>query len=432
MKHAIPFSLAVVVVSGLFSRWSVASRRHRRRMSNLTHRVHVNGIRGKSTVTRLIAGVLREAGLVTLAKTTGTAAAIIDPDGKDQAVHRYGPPTILEQLEIVRRVVAPQTEALVIECMAINPAYQRASERLIVHSTIGVLTNVREDHQDLMGESLTKIARSLLSTCPTNGVLITAERNPALLPIIRQTAERNGTRLVMADPESVTDAEIAAFSYVSFKDNVAIGLAVAAELGIARDVAIRGMLAAAPDPGVLRIEHFVIADMQVTWANLFAVNDRESMMIAMEQLEKYRSVETTFVGILNNRSDRERRALQFADVAVNDLRFDRLVTFGAFETPVTKRLVSLGYPREHIINLGKNRSPTIDEMIDKMIRACPTPHVVLVGFVNIHTDQADRLLEFFGEQQIDHAAVAQFETVSTIEPRTAASAAGLGLLVRST
>ena len=37
----------------------------------LQWRVHVNGIRGKSTVTRIIAGMMREAGLVTMAKSTG-------------------------------------------------------------------------------------------------------------------------------------------------------------------------------------------------------------------------------------------------------------------------------------------------------------------------------------------------------------------------
>ena len=50
-------------------------------------------------------------------------------------------------------------QALVIECMALKPEYQEVSERMIVRSNIGVLTNVREDHQDVMGETLPEIAR---------------------------------------------------------------------------------------------------------------------------------------------------------------------------------------------------------------------------------------------------------------------------------
>ena len=41
------------------------------------HRIHVNGIRGKSSVTRLIAAALREGKVKTLGKTTGTAARTI-------------------------------------------------------------------------------------------------------------------------------------------------------------------------------------------------------------------------------------------------------------------------------------------------------------------------------------------------------------------
>ena len=77
--------------------------------------------------------------------------------------------------------------------MALKPQYQAVSEKMIVRSNIGVITNVREDHQDVMGETLPEIARSLLSTCPYNGVLITSERNPAIVPIMEEVAAKRGT-----------------------------------------------------------------------------------------------------------------------------------------------------------------------------------------------------------------------------------------------
>ena len=54
---------------------------HRLALSHLPIRIHVNGSRGKSSVTRLIAAGLRAGGLKTLAKTTGTAPRIIDENG---------------------------------------------------------------------------------------------------------------------------------------------------------------------------------------------------------------------------------------------------------------------------------------------------------------------------------------------------------------
>jgi poly-gamma-glutamate synthase PgsB/CapB len=385
----------VAVCVALLARWRAEYVAHRRRVDALQWRVHVNGIRGKSTVTRIIAGMLREAGLTAIAKSTGTFAAVINADGVDEPIDRKGPATILEQIEVCRKYVTSDVDALVIECMALKPEYQEVSERMIVRSNIGVLTNVREDHQDVMGETLPEIARSLLSTCPRNGILITSDQNPEILAVMREVCAERNSELLVADPDIVTDDDIARFDYIAFKENVCIALAIADIVGIPRDVAMDGMVKADPDPGVLRMKELSIGGKHVTWANLFAVNDRESMVAAMEKLVPYTTPSTTTVGILNNRSDRERRAIQFADVAVHDLSFHRLVTFGAYEGLVTDRLKANGYPAEHILNLGDEHHPTQDEIIRRMIVEQPTAHVLVVGFVNIHTHQAEEMLEYF-------------------------------------
>lgn len=385
----------IVVGVTLILRWRLETLAHRRRVDGLAWRIHVNGIRGKSTVTRIIAGMLREHGLVTVAKSTGTFAAVINRDGVDEPIHRKGPATILEQIEICKNYVVDDVDALVIECMALKPEYQEVSERMIVRSNIGVITNVREDHQDVMGETLPEIARSLLSTCPENGVLVTSEQNEEILTIMAEVAHSRGSTLVVADPERVSDAEVAAFDYIAFKENITIALAVADIVGIPRHVAMKGMVDAPPDPGVLRMKELRIGGKRVTWANLFAVNDRESMIAAMVKLDPYMTADTTLVGILNNRADRERRAIQFADVAVLDLRFDRLVTFGAYEGLVTDRLRKNGYDPRHILNLGDESGVGQDEIIDRMILRQPTSHVLVVGFVNIHTHQAEEMLDYF-------------------------------------
>jgi gamma-polyglutamate synthase len=385
----------VAVCVALLARWRAEYVAHRRRVDALTWRVHVNGIRGKSTVTRIIAGMIREAGMTAIAKSTGTFAAVINDVGVDEPIDRKGPATILEQIEVVKQYVKPGVDALVIECMALKPEYQEVSERMIVRSNIGVLTNVREDHQDVMGETLPEIARSLLSTCPRDGILVTSEQNPEILEVMREVCETKGSRLLVADPEIVTDADIARFDYIAFKENVCIALAIAELMGIPREIAMDGMVKADPDPGVLRMKELAIGGKKVTWANLFAVNDRESMIAAMDKLIPYMTDDTTTVGILNNRADRERRAIQFADVAAFDLTFDRLVTFGAYEGLVTDRLKTNGYPAGHIINLGDEHHPSQEEIIQRMIVDQPTSHVLVVGFVNIHTHQAEEMLEYF-------------------------------------
>jgi poly-gamma-glutamate synthase PgsB/CapB len=386
--------LLIYIIFTLY--WFSRQRRHERRLRSYRVRIHVNGTRGKSTVTRLIAGVLREAGYRTVAKTTGSAAVTIDLDGNDVPIARLGPVNVKEQQDIIARWEYLRPEAMVIECMALQPKYQEWAERKVIHSHIGVITNVREDHQDVMGETLPEIAVSMAHMCPLNGTLITAEYIPELQAVLRKEAEKRGSKLVVADPTQVSDDDIAGFDYLSFKDNVALGLAVADLLGIDHTTALRGMVKAKADIGVVRLQRVNLLGKPVIWANLFAVNDRESMMISMKMLEAYCNEKTIKIGILNNRYDRERRAEQFGEVAVRDLSFDWLITFGAYEELVTRKLVMNNYPRERIVNLGFSINPDIEEIIDAIVAMIPDGHqAMLVGFVNIHTPQAEMIMEYF-------------------------------------
>ena len=71
---------------------------HQRRANNIPIRIHVNGTRGKSSVTRLIAAGLRNGGIRTVAKTTGTLPRIIDTDGKEIPIVRKAGANIIEQV----------------------------------------------------------------------------------------------------------------------------------------------------------------------------------------------------------------------------------------------------------------------------------------------------------------------------------------------
>jgi poly-gamma-glutamate synthase PgsB/CapB len=236
--------------------------------------------------------------------------------------------------------------------------------------------------------------------CPTNGVLITAEFDPVLQELLRREAEKRGSRLVVANPARVSDEELARFDYLSFKDNVAIGLAVADLLGIDHERAMRGMVNAGSDPGVVRLQRVHLGDKPVTWANLFAVNDRESMIISMQKLEPVCDDRTVRIGILNNREDRERRAEQFGDVAVKDLAFDWLITFGAYEELVTRKLISNNFPAGRIVNLGDSAHHTLEQILEAIGGMIPAGfQALLVGFVNIHTHQAEALMEYFEKKK---------------------------------
>ncbi|MEO5986074.1 MAG: poly-gamma-glutamate synthase PgsB [Candidatus Limnocylindria bacterium] len=397
-ESAVVLTFLMLAALGLLGYWYTSLRGHRRRMNQLAVRVHVNGIRGKSTVTRLIAAILRDGGFVTVAKTTGSAARVIAPDGSETAISRRGAPSILEQVDVVAEHVVGQVDALVIECMAVRPLNQQYAEDQLVRSDITIITNVRLDHQEEMGETLEEIADSLSLTIPRVGVVITAEERTDLRERLARNAARRGSHLLYADPASVDMLEMADFEHLEFRENVAIGLEVARYLGINRDMAMRAMRKAVPDVGAVRLHRYAIGSKQVLWIPLFAINDRESLLLTFDQLEPRFGTGATVIAVVNNRADRGRRAELFASVLALDMRecVDQVITFGAYEDQVTRQMIDLGFPTERITNLGDSVRPTLDQILAGIEGLTTGDEAVLIGMANIHTDQAELLIEYFG------------------------------------
>jgi len=160
-------ALAVLLALGWLER-----RARDRAWRSIPIRVHVNGTRGKSTVTRLIWSALREAGIATVAKTTGTEPRLLLPDGSERPVRRLAPASIREQLQLLRAARRHRARAVVAECMAIDPELQWVSERRMLHASIAVVTNVRPDHVEVMGESEASIAGCLANMIPPGGLVV--------------------------------------------------------------------------------------------------------------------------------------------------------------------------------------------------------------------------------------------------------------------
>jgi poly-gamma-glutamate synthase PgsB/CapB len=401
------------VTAALIIYWKYTAVVHHGRLEQLDVRIHVNGIRGKSSVTRLVAGVLREGGFVTVAKTTGSAARVIGSTGEETPIRRLGAATIIEQVDIVRDHVRHGVEALVIECMAVRPEYQQYAQDYMVRSDVTIITNVREDHQEEMGETLEEIADSMARTIPTNGVLITAEDRDGIRERLEQRAEDLGSTTLYAEAATVRDEDMRGFGHIEFKSNVAVGLAVARYLGISREKAITGMWKAVPDVGVVRLKTYDIMGKKITWVPMFAANDRESVILALQQLQASIDEASTVIGVLNNRQDRGRRAELFGTMVPNDLSgyLDQVITMGAYEETVTSMMTSRGFPSERILNLGDSVRPRLDQMLAAIAGLVEGDHGVLIGMVNIHTEQAEMLIHHFsrldGDDGVDELAASR-------------------------
>lgn len=355
--------------------WIVEYYKHLTNVKKVPIRIHVNGTRGKSSVTRLIAAGLRAGGIRTVAKTTGTLPRIIHPDGKESAIVRLMGANIIEQKYIFRNTVSMNPQAIVIECMAVNPIYQWVVERRLVKATTGVLTNARLDHTDLMGETVADIAMSLSNFFPPHKVCYTAENNEEIYAVLEKRAKRFDTDLQQILPQDVTKDELLGFSYIEHADNVQLALKVCEAHGITREIALKGMQAAIPDPGALTQHKVIDGEKSLMFYNVFAANDPASTEFLYHRITDIIHEGEKFI-ILNSRSDRFFRTDQLLGVCKN-LEFDFLLLTGESPQRAYDHAIDLGIDKKKVIKVGQ---PLVHHIYEKILSLTKKEaHIVGIG-----------------------------------------------------
>jgi poly-gamma-glutamate synthase PgsB/CapB len=350
---------------------------HMRNLRAVPIRVHVNGTRGKSSVARLIAAGLRAGGVRTVAKTTGSAARYIHPDGSEEPIPRAGPPNIREQLGIVRLARREGARAIVMECMAVMPELQIVCERQILKSTVGVITNVRPDHLDVMGPTVDHVALALAGTTPTGGALFTSEHERQ--GVLVAAAKERGAAFQEVDPASYGSDITAGFGYVEHTDNVALSLAVCEHLGVPKDVALGGMRAANPDVGALTIHRVREGGREIEFVNGFAANDPESTAAIWRVIVAGTDRSRKVIGIVSMRADRHDRARQYGQMIGEALKADHFILTGGLTRPVRAGALKRGVPEETMTDMGGS---TAEQIFEKLIELTSDRSLV-IGVGNI-------------------------------------------------
>jgi poly-gamma-glutamate synthase PgsB/CapB len=275
-------------------------------------RIHVNGTRGKSTVTRLIHTALRGAGIPAIARCTGTAARLLLPDGSERGWPRQGRPNIREIVELLRLARRLRVRAAVIECMAIHPELQWTVERDMVRATIGVITNVRADHAEVMGKSLEQVAASLANTIPQGAVLVTGDTK--FESFFRERAGGLGTRHVSSPVDLPGKALRPGVPHWLRRDQ-GLALAVTRELGISDDVALAAMTQVLPDPGAVGLGRLSLPGCELPCLDATAANDPESLEQIVREWSgtDHSSNPAGLLVVYNHRADRPERLRSFAE-----------------------------------------------------------------------------------------------------------------------
>lgn len=387
--------IALIILAGLMALGIAEKQRNEKNIKSIPIRINVNGIRGKSTATRLITAILNEAGYKTLGKTTGTASRMIYWDREEEPIPRKPRGvSISEQIKVINEAAKLGAEALVCECMAVNPEYQKVYQHQMIHATMTVIVNVLEDHLDEMGPNKEMIAWAFAETIPYNGLAVLPDCEFTELFI--KTANERHTKYRIIDDDEIHQDYLDQFEYKLFDHNVAVALAAARLMNIPDEVSLRGMLKAAPDPGALRIHSIRNG---ATFVNGFAANEPSSSLDIWEVVQNDLGEEVCRnpLVIMNCRPDRVDRTRQFIKDFFPKIPNMSLLVIGERTEDVKKAYEQGKFPNciEFQCIEGKDMKP-IKEYLEPKIY-----HNLLFGVGNIHGIGEEFLEYIIGSENDD-------------------------------
>lgn len=369
---------------------------HRRRLRKISHTIAVTGIRGKSSITRLIASGLREAGFRVMAKTTGSKPVLIYPDGREEEIKRCGRPTVLEQKNLLRKAVKHRAEFLVAEMMSIQPECLRVESRSLLKPEVLVMSSIRPDHLESMGKTREEIARTLTAAFPARSRILIAEEE--YFPWMEEEARRKRSNVFLVKKEIEVGNLKDNLCYPEFGINIRLATACLKSFGLNREQTAKGFKKTRPDYGCLRAWKKSFGDISKStyFVSLFAANDPQSTSESIELVVKKMAWQNQkMIGILSLRADRPDRSRQWAEFLADKKPdyIDKLTLAGPGSAALKRYLKKSVAWAEGEIIIIKNQEP--ENCLKEIISLAPESgsEIVILGLGNIVG---------FGQKMIDY------------------------------
>lgn len=336
-------NVATALLLILFASWvvylAVESLRLDRHREAVPLRIAVTGTRGKTSVARLLASVLREDGRAVLAKTTGSEAKYVLPDGSEEEIHRLGAPSIIEQKRILARGARLGVEAVVAEIMSVHAENHEVEAQRILRPHLVLVTNFRVDHVEAQGETREEVASILALDVPSGSrALVPKEEWEGRFADLVE--ERGGE--VGSVPPGVAQPPSGCGE---FARNLDLVWEAARQLGVADEVIREGICRSKGDLGALQAWTYRKEEAGAEWllVNAFAANDPDSTLRILDRVMAAEGLgPERCLGLLTLRPDRGDRTLLWAEALRGGAldRFRRLFVTGLHAHALKHRLGS--------------------------------------------------------------------------------------------
>ncbi|MBN2226153.1 MAG: poly-gamma-glutamate synthase PgsB [candidate division Zixibacteria bacterium] len=347
-----------------------------RGVHRIAMRIQVNGTRGKSSVVRYIAAGMRASGHTTFAKVTGIRPLLISPGGKATIIPRLGGARVQEQFHIIRRAARARAECLTLECMSITPELQRLESRHF-QPQIYVLTEIRDDHREKLGDDISEQIEAICSAIPSNATIVTGAGQH--LETVKQYAEARHSRVVVIPTPDELDQKILPDGV--FAENVALALTACRLAGVDTDNAARGIHEETQRHRTRAID--VVTDgTKVLFINGFAVNDVPSAQSFLDNWRRRYPTLKNVAVIFNTRSDRPLRTKSFAEWFGRLPGLRKLILVGDHAGYARRAILRYGTPEENVVVWSRRRLGQTRELLTAM----RLKDTLVVGFGNISGD----------------------------------------------
>ena len=283
--------------------------------------ITVTGTRGKSSVVRLLASVLRSGGKRVLAKSTGTHAKFILPDGSHKEIRRRGPASIIEQKGLLRTAARLEVDCVVAEVMSIHSENHFVESRQILKPNIVVVTNAWPDHIAAVGNFEAEVTKTLCLDIPDHATVFVPSATEQ--KGFSETTQRKEAKLfeVQAGFSSAIVADMSEVVRGEFSENIDLVVAASRHLGLSDETIVRGLTTARQDVGTFSIRTIRTEDpvKDLYLVNGFAANDPQSTLrVLAKTRQMLQSDSERYVGLLCLRSDRADRSIQWLETLGGD------------------------------------------------------------------------------------------------------------------
>jgi hypothetical protein len=201
---------------------------------------------------------------------------------------------------------------------------------------LATITNTYPDHEDHQGPAGYNIPEVMTKFIPRKSRLLTSEDQ--MLPILAEAARKVDTSVrpvTWLDAGLLTPDILERFPYEEHPNNIALVLAMADELGVGRDFALKEMAdRVVADLGVLKTYPVArVRGRRLQFVNGMSANERHGCLGNWTRLRFDRQDPVAEPGVwittvVNNRADRVPRSKVFAKILVEDIVADRHFLIG--------------------------------------------------------------------------------------------------------